>query len=779
MNGENTMADQVTKTPKTPFWKKDKEPKAPKTPKVKEAKVKEPKVKEPKVKLPKEDKPKTKLSKDSLINGAKSVVSKVKMPFKKNTDFDEAEVKPVKIPKVMLFSIRNKIIACFSVPVLFMIIIGISSYNKAATGMSDKFKETTVQTVQKGAEYIDLGCTLIEPEGVGYASDKTIGQYFLGMLDKDAGAMANTSSQTRLKLSTAQRNNPFTQDISIIPKSGKNMISTAMSTPGPGIMQEHLDSMEMSAKNMQKWIDKHPVIDEALGTSPDEYIMSFQMISTTMNYMVVVDVASEAIQEALDSLYFGEGSVVGFVTDGGRELFSENLAEGQESKLTEGESVFLGQEFYETVKAGEETLGTFTVKYKGKDHFFIYSKCEGIPAMLCALVPENLVTGQADAIKTLTISLVVLAIAIAVVIGVLTVIGIQGNMKRISRRLDEVAKGDLTVNVRAKGRDEFQKLAASATHMVSNTKKLVDKVSNATDQLEVSSRDVEQASGVIDEYSKDITQAIQEINEGMSRQSRHAQECVAKTDTLSEEIQTVSRVIENVEALVEETEGMINQGMEIVHLLGNRADETTEITEKVGDSIENLRQETLVINTFVSTITDISEQTNLLSLNASIEAARAGDAGRGFAVVAEEIRKLADDSAKAAGEIGRNVEHITAQTLNSVQSAKQAQDMVALQAESVEQVVSVFRDMQGRMAQLVDGLKEIVVAMERADRERGDTVEAVKNISDIIEETASSAESVNEVASKLLKNVENLNHTAETLSENMDDLKTEISGFKI
>jgi len=265
----------------------------------------------------------------------------------------------------------------------------------------------------------------------------------------------------------------------------------------------------------------------------------------------------------------------------------------------------------------------------------------------------------------------------------------------------------------------------------------------------------------------------------MSRQSRHAQECVAKTDTLSEEIQTVSRVVESVEALVEETEGMINQGMEIVHLLGNRADETTEITEKVGDSIEHLRQETLVINTFVSTITDISEQTNLLSLNASIEAARAGDAGRGFAVVAEEIRKLADDSAKAAGEIGRNVEHITTQTLNSVQSAKQAQDMVALQAESVEQVVSVFRDMQGRMAQLVDGLKEIVVAMERADRERGDTVVAVKNISDIIEETASSAESVNEVASKLLKNVENLNHTAETLSENMDDLKTEISVFKI
>ena len=441
--------------------------------------------------------------------------------------------------------------------------------------------------------------------------------------------------------------------------------------------------------------------------------------------------------------------------------------------------VFAGQDFYLEIENAEELAGSKEVNYMGKDYLFLYSRSTETGCTVCSLVPLDIITAQANDIKDLTVKLILLAGIIVLVVGVVIVYGIQNNMSRISKKFGEVAKGDLTVLVNAKGRDEFNNLASSATHMITNTKKLVNKVTNATGQLEESARDVEQASGVIDEYSREITKAIDEINAGMERQSRHAQECVVKTDVLSNEIQEVSHVVERVEKLVDETEGMINRGMEIVQLLGDRAKETTSITDKVAESIVSLKKETEIINTFVKTITDITEQTNLLSLNASIEAARAGAAGRGFAVVAEEIRKLADDSARAAGEIKNNVGHISAQTQNSVESASQARAMVDLQSEAVEEVVVVFRDMQSRMGDLVNGLKDIVVSTEKADSERSDAVAAVKNISAIIEETAGSAETVNDVAAKLLENVERLNHTADMLGENMDGLKTEISVFKI
>ena len=231
--------------------------------------------------------------------------------------------------------------------------------------------------------------------------------------------------------------------------------------------------------------------------------------------------------------------------------------------------------------------------------------------------------------------------------------------------------------------------------------------------------------------------------------------------------------------LVDETEEMIGQGVKIIRLLGDRAKQTTDITATVGKNIESLRQETEIINSFVSTITEISEQTNLLSLNASIEAARAGEAGRGFAVVAEEIRKLADDSAKAAGEISNNVGLITARTDQSVESAHEAGAMVASQSEAVEQVVTVFNNMQLRMKQLVEGLNAIVESTERADQEKSHTVAAISQISTSIEETADSVRTVRDSVEKLMENVEGLTETADSLGKNMQELKTEISVFKI
>ena len=725
-----------------------------------------------------------------------------KLMKKKNTESAEGadkEEAPVKMKKQsLLFSIRNKIFVCFLVPIAFMIVVGIAAYQKSSEGMQDKFQESTEQTMKMLGEYIQMSNSFVGTEALKYSMDAELNSWALGMLDDDMNAMADIVKLTKTNITSSKKSNDFISNIHIIPNAEKKIMTTRAGQTGTndpqGFLEEYLADVPMDGKKLVRWIDSHNVLDTNLELSRDDYIMSYQLLSNNKQYCVIVDISADYYKTFFEEIDLGEGSILGLVTPSGRELLHESIEEGDKSAIVEGEPVFYGRDFYTAIfpaeteaeedkkdkdeEAEEVLFGSAEVKYNGKDYIFIYNRLEDNNSTVCALVPMKVVTGQAEAIKTLTVGLVVAAIIIAGLIGVWIASGIQRNMKRIAKRFGEVANGDLTVTVTAKGRDEFVGLAQSATNMIYNNKKLVAKVNDSTNDLAASASEVKSASEIISGYSEDITRAIGGINEGMERQSRYALACVEKTDALSQDIKEVSDTVEKVEVLVSNTESMIENGMTMIQQLGESAEETTAITAQVGDSVAALKKETSIINQFVEMITDISEQTNLLSLNASIEAARAGDAGRGFAVVAEEIRKLADSSAKAAGNIQDNVKNITKQTESTMADAKRAEEKVAAQSVVVEKVVSIFQDMNTQMEELVGGLDAIVESTGKADAERKETLESVKNISDIIEESAGSVRDVNGVTEKLLQNVDNLNKVSDILNVNMTDLKAEISAFK-
>ena len=685
-----------------------------------------------------------------------------------------------KSKKTGIFGLRNKIYLCFLVPIVFMIVVGMVSYRYAEDGLSQKYMESTQQTANMATDYMDVSCSGVKSAALQYAYDADLEKYFLGLPGQSAMDKTNFYTDTRVKLMASQTADSFINDIYVITMPGNNCLTTRTLDKKDGLYKDllaEIQEMSSDSNTIKKWISHHDTIDETYGVNSSSYFLSFAAQSSQKMGYVVVDVSSSAVRDLLSGMDLGDGSIIGFVTDDGKEIACTR--DEEDKAVFFDEEVFTGQDFYAQSAGSEELSGNLEIKYNDKQYLYIYSRSEETGVMFCSLIPSSVVTGQAEKIKNITIAFVIIACIISLLIGSVIAHGILKNMKRISKSLNKVTQGDLTVQVSAGGHDEFQSLARTATNMVLNNKKLVQKLAGTTVQLEASSDDVHNVSNSINEYSSDITKAIDEISIGMTKQSEHAGECVVKTNELSEKMKAISDMVEKAEQLSDKTEKMIRQGTEIVETLSARARETSEITSKVGESIELLKKESETINGFAQMINEISAQTNLLSLNASIEAARAGEAGRGFSVVAEEIRKLADDSGVAAGEIKNKVENIASQTMATVENANKAEGMVAHQQEAVAQVTTVFQEMNNQMQELFENLKEIGDCTASADVERNETLDAVENISAIIQQTASSSSLVRDLASELLNNVEKLSQTAEVLDDNMNGLKTEINAFTI
>ena len=694
-----------------------------------------------------------------------SLITNEKSKPKKGND------KSTKVPgSSSIFSIKYKLWGGFIVSTIFMIIIGMFSYQKAANGLVLNFNKATMQTVSTMNEYIDMRYEYVQAEALKFAFDSNVQKYCIPGLEKDASALHTARAALESNILDSLSANTFISDIHIVTQSnGELMLSTYNGAVTPGIYDQILDPM--AGETLPRWVDEHKELDNAIGLNSDTYFMACQMDTQDMDGGVIIDIKASALKEFLEQYDFGSGSIVGIVSPTGNEIINSD------SEITG--QVFYGQSFYNEINREEKPYGLSRVSYNNEDYVFFYGCSKKGDVTICVLVPLKVVTSQADSIRVLSIFLVVVASVIVGIIGLVLAGSIQKNMKKIVSKLGLVAEGDLTVEVNVKSKDEFKVLATAATDMIQKNRKLVNQVTVATGQLENSTNEVKDAFGLINQYSEDVSMAIADINNGMEQQSEHAQICVERTETLSDEMAQVVEITRNVENLVGDTKDMLEKAKNIIYNLGVSADNSSNMTNQVGKSIVSLADESAVINDFIETISDISEQTNLLSLNASIEAARAGEAGRGFAVVSDEIRKLADSSAEAAGEIRNKVDFIISQTNESAAFAKEAESMAKLQHEAVDEVIQVFEAIGTSMTTLVDGLVKIIDSTERVSREKDETLEAVNMISRIISETAQRTEHVNNTMVSMNEKVLNLSEAADSLDHNMTELKTEISSFKI
>lgn len=734
----------------------------------KQLEVKKEKLKKVKPKKEKLKKEKVRKPKKERIKKERPAKQTERKPQPKKTGNSR---KAAKDKGMGLRGIQVKLIGAFMIPVILFVIIGFMIYSKCSTTLNSTYEASANTSVGTLEEYLGLGFENIELMATRLSINSAITSYYTGSEVKSESMLMDT----KVALSNESTADKFIDHIIVCAKSG-----TACSEKGAirgDVYNAFVESEE--GKNVESeigmgsmWISSHPAIDEVTGYDSDEYALSLVTVlknnsNKSVGY-IIIDVKTSFIQDILDNAQISDNSIKGFVLEDGSQVLSGD-----------SDIKFTDTDFYQEALAGENLQGSKEVSYEGADYLFTYSRIEGTNMLVCAMVPQKEIMAGAQAILRYTLIAVAICAVIAIVVGSVLASGISKAIRKVNRVLKKTSDGDLTGQISMKRKDEFNVLSSSITNMIGSMKDLILKMTNVSGHVSDSAVQVGTNSEVLLEVTKDITEAVDYINSGISQQAQDTESCLEQMNGLAERINVVHENTDEISEIAQEAQGAIENGMVIVANLGEKVQGTTEVTETIIREIRELNKESIAINSIIGTINEIAEQTNLLSLNASIEAARAGEAGRGFAVVSEEIRKLAEQSGNAGNQIGEIINHIQERLAATIETAGLAGESVAFQTEALNNTIDVFKNISQQVSKLAEDVEKITQSVGGIEQAKEDTMNAIESISTTSNQTESASEELARSTEKQLQAVEVLNDAVKRLQMDAEDLDTSVSIFKV
>lgn len=734
----------------------------------KQLEVKKEKLKKVKPKKEKLKKEKVRKPKKERIKKERPAKQTERKPQPKKTGNSR---KAAKDKGMGLRGIQVKLIGAFMIPVILFVIIGFMIYSKCSTTLNSTYEASANTSVGTLEEYLGLGFENIELMATRLSINSAITSYYTGSEVKSESMLMDT----KVALSNESTADKFIDHIIVCAKSG-----TACSEKGAirgDVYNAFVESEE--GKNVESeigmgsmWISSHPAIDEVTGYDSDEYALSLVTVlknnsNKSVGY-IIIDVKTSFIQDILDNAQISDNSIKGFVLEDGSQVLSGD-----------SDIKFTDTDFYQEALAGENLQGSKEVSYEGADYLFTYSRIEGTNMLVCAMVPQKEIMAGAQAILRYTLIAVAICAVIAIVVGSVLASGISKAIRKVNRVLKKTSDGDLTGQISMKRKDEFNVLSSSITNMIGSMKDLILKMTNVSGHVSDSAVQVGTNSEVLLEVTKNITEAVDYINSGISQQAQDTESCLEQMNGLAERINVVHENTDEISEIAQEAQGAIENGMVIVANLGEKVQGTTEVTETIIREIRELNKESIAINSIIGTINEIAEQTNLLSLNASIEAARAGEAGRGFAVVSEEIRKLAEQSGNAGNQIGEIINHIQERLAATIETAGLVGESVAFQTEALNNTVDVFKNISQQVSKLAEDVEKITQSVGGIEQAKEDTMNAIESISTTSNQTESASEELARSTEKQLQAVEVLNDAVKRLQMDAEDLDTSVSIFKV
>lgn len=356
---------------------------------------------------------------------------------------------------------------------------------------------------------------------------------------------------------------------------------------------------------------------------------------------------------------------------------------------------------------------------------------------------------------------------------------IKEPLQIIAKNLELLSEGDLKPYKTAKSNiAEIYSIIQSRVKLSAALQSIIEKVQNASDTLLQSGNELQTVATATSSSAEDISHAVEEMSRGAVSMASDIENATEKVADMGNQIEGIVDGISNLDSVAVEMDAAGKKAMHIIKLLDESNNKTADAIEVVAQNVEATDHSVADISAAVDLITEIADQTNLLSLNASIEAARAGEAGRGFAVVANEISTLADQSNESGRKIEAILAKLVADSKRSIEKMEEVKVFLHEQQENLKNTEKEFvnvnsgiRDTRGHSDKVDEQAKECNVS-------RSGVIDIISNLSAISQQNAASTQETTASMQELTATINLVAHQADNVKEQVEALEDAMSFFK-
>ncbi len=432
-------------------------------------------------------------------------------------------------------------------------------------------------------------------------------------------------------------------------------------------------------------------------------------------------------------------------------------------------------------KSQEEiyNIHSFSEKVKGEELNIVTAKDEITGWTLIGIVSQNETSSVISKINFATARTGIISLIIGIIIAICVSLSFTKEINKINVVMQKLAGGNLTNRIQVKRKDEFGSLENNYNTMVDNISVLIKDVEEKSGVIIKASENIYDISTTTTETVNQVSEAIQSVSIGTVGQAESTAKAKIEVENLAEKLHETKTYVGNISDMSVETQKLSNKGIGIADDLIKKAKQSITNSKMSKDVMAEMIESINKIDFISNAITEITEQTNLLSLNASIEAARAGDSGKGFAVVADEIRKLAEQSQSSTDEIKVIVNEISEKSNLVGKTLDDTNIIIEDQNKSIEKAKELFNSISNAVNALKDGLENIEKLNVMMDNNRVAVVDKMEEIASISTGTAAASQQVTASAQEVNATMQNLNQCTIELDEIANNLKAAIEKFEL